>query len=84
MKVTLSSSTRVDQTVAATADVLTVGSCVNAAGTADSVGTVSAKTVTVSQPVNGTCTGGFGFGGQAGFGPPGGGSGSSSNGNATQ
>ena len=86
--VTLSDSTRVDQTVAATADVVTVGSCVTAAGTADSVGTVSANTVTVSQPVNGACTGGFGgFGGGAGFGPngpPGNGSGSNSNGGATQ
>ena len=88
VKVTLSDSTRVDQTVAATADVVTFGSCVTAAGTADSVGTVSANTVTVSQPVNGACTGGFGgFGGGGGFGPngpPGNGSGSNSNGGATQ
>jgi hypothetical protein len=71
--VTLSDSTRYSQTTTATADALTVGTCVTAAGTADSVGTVTANTVVVSQPVNGSCTGGFGFGGRGGFrGGPGG------------
>ena len=64
--VTLSSTTRVDQTVTATDAVLTVGTCVTAAGSADSVGTVTADTVTVSAPENGSCTGGFRFGGRGG------------------
>jgi hypothetical protein len=69
VNVTLASTTTVSQTVTATDAVLTVGSCVNAAGSTDSVGTVTAKTVTVSAPVNGACTGGFGgFGGRGGFG----------------
>jgi hypothetical protein len=68
VKVTLSNSTRVDETVSATPDVLVAGTCVTAAGTADSVGTVTANTVIVSQPVNGSCTGGFGFGGGRRFG----------------
>jgi hypothetical protein len=67
VNVTLSGSTRYSQTTTATADALTVGTCVTAAGTADSVGTVTANTVVVSQPVNGSCTGGFGFGGRGGF-----------------
>jgi hypothetical protein len=68
--VTLSSTTRVDQTVTATAEVLAVGACVSAAGTADSVGTVTANTVTVSAPENGSCTGGFRFGSGGGPGGP--------------
>jgi hypothetical protein len=68
VKVTVASSARITQSVAATADVLTVGSCVNAAGTTDSVGTVTAKTVTISQAENGSC-GGFGFGRGFGAGP---------------
>lgn len=74
VNVTLASATRFDETVTATADALAVGTCVTAAGTADSVGTVTANTVIVSQPVNGSCTGGFGFGGggRGRFGPNGG------------
>jgi hypothetical protein len=69
--VTLSSTTTVDQTLTATDAVLTVGTCVTAAGTADSVGTVTANTVTVSAPENGSCTGGFRFGRGGGPGGPG-------------
>ena len=69
--VTLSGTTRVDQTVTATDAVLTVGTCVTAAGTTDSVGTVTANTVTVSAPENGSCTGGFRFGRGGGPGGPG-------------
>jgi hypothetical protein len=86
--VTLSDSTRYSQTTTATADALTVGTCVTAAGTADSVGTVTANTVIVSQPVNGSCTGGFGGrgfrGGSGGQnGAPGGNQGNGQNGTGT-
>jgi len=45
--------------------------CVAATGTVDSLGTITAKTVTISQPQNGSCGGGLGgFGGFGGrFGP---------------
>jgi hypothetical protein len=72
--VTLASTTRVSNTVAATDSVLTIGACVSAAGTTDSVGTVTARTVTVS-PANsdGMCVGAGGFRGR--FGGAGGGGG---------
>ena len=53
--VSLADSTAIMQTVAASEGDLAVGACVNAAGTADSVGTVTATTVTISQPQNGSC-----------------------------
>ena len=59
-------------TVPATERALVVGSCVSAQGSTDSVGTVTATTVTVSQAVDGECTGGFGGPGGGVFsGPPG-------------
>ena len=65
--VTLSGSTTLTQTQKAAETDLAVGSCVSANGTVDSLGTITAKNVTISQPVNGTCAGGFGgFGGGAG------------------
>jgi len=75
--VTLTSSTTLTQTVKGAESDLAVGSCVSANGTADSLGTITAKTVTISQPVNGSCGGGFGgfgggFGGGAGGGAGGG------------
>ena len=60
--VTLGDSTTYTETVAASADALSAGVCVNARGTTDSVGTVTATSVTVSQPVNGACTAQLGFG----------------------
>jgi hypothetical protein len=75
--VTLDGATAYTETVAASADTLTAGVCVNARGTTDSVGTVTATSVTVSQPVNGACTSRFGFG--PGSGP----SGSTGSGGAT-
>jgi hypothetical protein len=72
--VTLTGSTTLSQTIKAAESNLAVGSCVSANGTADSLGTITAKSVTISQPVNGSCAGGFGggFGGGAGGGgsPP--------------
>jgi hypothetical protein len=65
VKVTLASGTTVTQTTGATAKDLSVGACVNANGNVDSVGTITAQRVAISQPTNGACTG-FGFGG--GFG----------------
>jgi hypothetical protein len=58
-------------TVSATESALVVGSCVSAQGNTDSVGTVTATTVTVSVAVAGECTGGFGGPGGVTFsGPP--------------
>ncbi len=69
--VTLTGSTTLTQTQKAAATNLASGSCVTASGTVDSLGTITAKTVTISQPVNGSCAGGFGgfggFGGAGGF-----------------
>jgi Domain of unknown function (DUF5666) len=63
--VTLTGSTTLTQTVKAAVSALAVGSCVTANGTVDSLGTITAKNVTISQPVNGSCGGGFGgFGGR--------------------
>jgi hypothetical protein len=53
---------------------VTVGSCVTATGTTVSGG-VGANSVTVSAPVNGACSSGFGFGGGIGGGGGGGGTG---------
>ncbi len=83
VSVTLSSSTSVTHTVAATEAALAIGSCVNAAGNTDSVGTVTAQTVTITPAEDGECTpggfgGGFGGGFRAGRGtPPDGGAGAS-------
>lgn len=74
--VTLTSSTNISQTVAATAADLTVGSCVTARGPLVS-GAVNATNVTISSPVNGACTAGFGGFGGGRFG--GGGNGGGSN-----
>jgi hypothetical protein len=61
VKVTLTDSTTVTHTVDATDRVLVVGTCLSSEGSTDSVGTVTAKTVTASQPDgNGDCTGAFG------------------------
>ena len=62
VKVTFSSATTITQTVAATAAELAVGSCVTAAGTANDSGILTAASITISQPENGACTTGFGFG----------------------
>jgi hypothetical protein len=61
VKVTLSSSTKVTQLVAASQTDLATGQCVSAAGTGDAEA-ITAQRVTISQPDNGRCAG-FGFGG---------------------
>jgi hypothetical protein len=63
--VTLGDSTTVTQTTSASQKDLAVGSCVSAVGTTDSVGTVTANRVAISQPQNGACSA-FGFGGGPG------------------
>jgi hypothetical protein len=64
--VTLTGSSTVTETVKGAVGDLAVGSCVTAAGTVDSLGTITARSVTISQPQNGSCGGGFG-GGFGGF-----------------
>ena len=81
--VTTSSSTTVSQIQSASASNLSVGECVTAIGSSSSTGAVAANTISIRQPVNGECFGGFGGGGGGGFGGGffggGGGGGSASN-----
>jgi hypothetical protein len=64
--VTVGSSAAITQTVTGTTSDVAVGSCVTATGTTGAGG-LDAASVVVSQPVNGTCSGGFGgFGGGPG------------------
>ena len=80
--VNYTSTTTFRQTVTAPASEVTVGSCISAFGKPTSGSSsgksafgnpVTATTVSVSQPVSGTCSGGFG--GRAGGATPGGGGG---------
>ncbi|MGA2835605.1 MAG: hypothetical protein ABSF84_03310 [Acidimicrobiales bacterium] len=64
--VTLSGTTTFSTTVTATSSAIVVGQCARAVGTADSTGAVTASSLTISAPTNGTCTSGFGF--RGGFG----------------
>lgn len=81
--VTTGTSTTFTLTRKATPAALTVGRCAAVRGSADSSGAVTATSVTVSDPVAGSCTTGFGrrggFGG--GFGGNGGGNGTPASGN---
>jgi hypothetical protein len=64
--VTVDGSTKFTQTQQGAASDLVVGQCVVARGKADDSGTVAATALTVSAPVDGSCTTGFGgrgFGG---------------------
>ena len=65
VKVTLTGSSTITHSVEATDSVVVIGACLTTQGSTDSVGTVTAKTVTVSQPESdGSCSPGFGgFGG---------------------
>jgi len=65
--VTLSDSTKITQTVAGTMSDVAVGSCLTAIGTGDATAVTAAR-VTISDPVNGACTAGFGGGGFPGRG----------------
>ena len=53
---TVDASTTYTKTVAADASAVVVGQCASAFGTADSSGKVTATSVTVSAPVDGTCS----------------------------
>ena len=66
--ITLTASTTYTERTSATAADLAVGKCATAIGTADSTGAVTARSITLSHPVSGSCTTGFG-----GFGRGGGG-----------
>ena len=79
--VTYTPTTTFRQTVSATQAAVTVGTCISAFGTPASGsstfgGPVTATTVSISQPVSGACTGGFGggFRRSSASGTPGGGS----------
>ena len=75
VKVTLTDSATITHSVGATDSVLVIGTCLTTQGSTDSVGTVTAKTVTATQPESdGSCRPSFG-GGFGGFpgGSPGGG-----------
>ncbi|MGO8873022.1 MAG: hypothetical protein ACLQPH_16790 [Acidimicrobiales bacterium] len=74
--VTLTGSTTFESTGPATSSALATGQCARAVGPAGTTGAVTATSITVSQPVNGSCTGGFG-GFRGGAGGPGGAAGGS-------
>ena len=76
--VTLTGSTTYTTRTSATAGDLAVGKCATAIGTADSTGAVTARSISISQPVSGSCTTGFG-----GFGRAGGGGGAPGAGGST-
>jgi hypothetical protein len=75
--ITLGSSATVTQTVPATSAAAVVGQCARAIGPANSTGTITAKSITISKPGAGGCNTRFG-----GFGGRGTGSGANSTGNA--
>ncbi len=66
--VIVSSKTRYSKTEKVTSGALKVGECATAFGTTNDIGVVSATRLTVTQPVDGSCTTGFRFGGGAGTG----------------
>jgi hypothetical protein len=68
--VTLGASTTVTQTVPATSAAAVVGQCASAIGTANSTGTITARSITVSSPGPNGCQSGFGgrFNGNGGTG----------------
>jgi hypothetical protein len=73
--ITLGSSATVTQTVPATSAAAVVGQCARAIGPANSTGTITAKSITISKPGPNGCNTGFGgFGGR--------GTGANSTGNA--
>lgn len=75
--VTVSGTTTYTTTQDADSSALVVGQCATAMGDSDDTGAVTADTISVSDPVDGACTTGFGGGGGFGGGAPGqGGSGS--------
>jgi hypothetical protein len=67
--VTYAATTTITQTATGTVADITAGSCINATGTKDAAGTLTAASVTLSAPTKGSCTTpGFGGGGGGGGG----------------
>ena len=66
VSVTVNKSTTVTTTKKAGPTALKVGRCVTATGKTDDTGAVTAQRIAVSQPVDGECNAGFGFGGRGG------------------
>ncbi len=66
--VTYATTTTITQTSTGTLADITAGSCITATGTKGAGGTVTAATVILSAPVNGSCAG-AGFGGGGTFSP---------------
>ncbi len=82
--VTVAATTKYTEEQKGTASDLTVGTCVVARGQSDDTGAVAATALTLSAPVDGTCTSGFGGGGRRGTGPGGAGTGGTGAGAGTQ
>ena len=61
VSVTVSSDTTYVTSAKATASAVKVGVCVNAQGDTDNTGALAASSISVTQPVDGECTSGFGF-----------------------
>ncbi len=68
--VTLTGSTTFTERMSASSSDLAVGKCATAVGTASSTGAITANSISLSSPVSGSCSSGFG-----GFGRGGGGAG---------
>ncbi|MFC6043504.1 hypothetical protein [Nocardioides hankookensis] len=66
VSVTVGDDTTYTTQAKAQASAVTVGRCVTARGDSDDTGAVVATTISVSDPVDGQCTGGFGGGGMRG------------------
>jgi hypothetical protein len=64
--VTIGGSTKITTVATATASAVKVGKCATVQGTAGSTGTVTAKTVRITDPTNGQCGGRFGAGANGG------------------
>jgi hypothetical protein len=68
--VTTTAATTYDETASATKAALVVGQCATAVGTMDDTGAVTARTIAVRPPTNGTCSAGFGGFGRSRGGAP--------------
>jgi hypothetical protein len=64
--VTYTASTVITKTSTGTVADVVPGVCITATGAKDATGAITAATVSVSSPVNGSCSAGFGFGGGGG------------------
>ncbi len=67
--VTLTGTTTFTTTAAATSSAIAVGQCARAVGNASTTGAITATSLTLSTPTDGSCSTGFGFRGGFGGGP---------------